>query len=221
MDDKLEKMMEVLQTLCQEIKEVKCSFTEIRNENKWFMENMREMRIENEIIKNENEGLKKEIKQIKERLERIENINRRKNIVLQGLPIKNNDHTIMKEEMENFMEEKLNIDIKIKSVKKLGNKTCLIELENENEKVKVMKNKSKLRRNKREKIFINDDMSKEERLIQGKIRKKAQEEKNKGKTVRIGFQKLVIDNEEWRWDNEREDIIIYNKDMRKNGNTKN
>ncbi|KAK9704560.1 hypothetical protein QE152_g27801 [Popillia japonica] len=48
-----------------------------------------------------------------------------------------------------------------------------------------MKNKSKLKEYTEEKVYINDDMTKEEREIQEKIRiRKAKEERMKGKTRR-------------------------------------
>ncbi|KAK9722634.1 hypothetical protein QE152_g19581 [Popillia japonica] len=62
-----------------------------------------------------------------------------------------------------------------------------------------------------QKIYINDDMTKEERGIQEKIRRKAKEERMKGKTVKIGFQKLIVEGERWRWNKEEEN---WNKDAR-------
>ncbi|KAF5294672.1 hypothetical protein FQA39_LY02804 [Lamprigera yunnana] len=47
-----------------------------------------------------------------------------------------------------------------------------------------------------EKIFINDEMTKDDREIQTKIRKEAADAKNERKKVKIGFQKLIVD-EEW------------------------
>ncbi|KAI4465408.1 atp synthase mitochondrial f1 complex assembly factor 2/atp12 protein mitochondrial precursor [Holotrichia oblita] len=59
--------------------------------------------------------------------------------------------------------------------------------------MEVMKNKSKLRNKLDNKVFINDDLTREERDIQRIIRQKAKEEKSKGKQVKIGYAKLVIE----------------------------
>lgn len=66
-----------------------------------------------------------------------------------------------------------------------------------------MKTKNKLSKLQNLKVFINEDMSKEERVIQGKIRKKAKEENASGKNVKLGFQKLIINNEKWTWNIEK------------------
>lgn len=47
-----------------------------------------------------------------------------------------------------------------------------------------MKNKSKLRELKDKKLYINDDMLKENREAQKKIRRIAQQERSKWKTVK-------------------------------------
>ncbi|KAK9679278.1 hypothetical protein QE152_g40149 [Popillia japonica] len=62
-----------------------------------------------------------------------------------------------------------------------------------------MQNKAKLREYREGRIYINDDMTKEEREIQGRIRRKAKEERTKGKKVKIRFQKLIVEGEQWSW----------------------
>ncbi|KAK9745155.1 hypothetical protein QE152_g7164 [Popillia japonica] len=123
---------------------------------------------------------------------------------MQGLKIDARDQDELKVRVESAIEKSLGIQIKTKAVKKLGPKTYLIELTSIDDKIKIMKNKSKLKEYTEEKVYINDDMTKEEREIQEKIRRKAKEERRKGKTVKIGFQKLVVEGEQWRWSREKE-----------------
>jgi hypothetical protein len=47
-------------------------------------------------------------------------------------------------------------------------------------------------------------MSKIEREIQKKIRIRAKEERAEGSRVKIGFQKLTVNEKEWKWDIERQ-----------------
>jgi hypothetical protein len=78
----------------------------------------------------------------------------------------------------------------VKNATKIGDKTCLIQLENTTDKIAIMKNKRNL---KDEKIYINEDWSRWEREIQTTIRTIAKEEEMKGSSRRA-------DNEEWKWD---------------------
>ncbi|KAK9730950.1 hypothetical protein QE152_g14100 [Popillia japonica] len=64
---------------------------------------------------------------------------------------------------------------------------------------KIMKNKIKLRNIQGNKIFINNDQTKQEREIDAQIRVRAGTERSKGRRVRNGYQKLFIDEEEWKW----------------------
>ncbi|XP_050507916.1 uncharacterized protein DDB_G0287625-like [Diabrotica virgifera virgifera] len=121
---------------------------------------------------------------INNRLDKLENKERRNNILIQGLNIKTDEHSILKEEMKTFLDNELGVQVTVAHAKKLGSKTCLIKLSNESEKYNVMKNKIKLRGYRQGKIYINEDMSKKERDIQGQIRIKAKEERSKGKKVK-------------------------------------
>lgn len=62
-----------------------------------------------------------------------------------------------------------------------------------------MRNKKKLRNIRGEKIYINNDQTKQERDIDKQIRKRAEEEKKQGKSVKSRYQKLIIDDKEWKW----------------------
>ena len=52
-----------------------------------------------------------------------------------------------------------------------------------------MKNKSKLHGEDR---FIDNDMTKTEREIQKALRSRAKEEREKGNTAKVGYQKILI-----------------------------
>ncbi|KAK9674938.1 hypothetical protein QE152_g40755 [Popillia japonica] len=104
--------------------------------------------------------------------------------------------------MKKFMEEEIGIKPTVKTARRLGKRTCMVELGSEDEKLVVMQNKSKLRNRPGNKVFIEDDLTREERII----RQRAKEEKNKGKQVKIGLLKLVVDGQIWKW-NSRETIL--------------
>lgn len=82
----------------------------------------------------------------------------------------------------------------------------LIELADMEDKKIIMENKSKLRQVKDRSVFINNDLSMGEREIQKQINRKMKEEREKGKTVRRGFNKLTIEGEVWRWNKDIKEI---------------
>lgn len=131
------------------------------------------------------------------------------------------DPHILKVDMEKLMKEHMELEINLKDAKKLGPRTCLITMNSVEDKIKVMKNKSKLRTCQK-RIYINDDMTKEERKVQEKVRIRAREEKAKGRRVKLGFQKVKIDDEQWIWSKEEKELVKKMERPRTNDtNTKN
>lgn len=66
-----------------------------------------------------------------------------------------------------------------------------------------MKKKSKLRgRN----IFIDHDMTEEKREVQRKMRERTRGETEKGKRVKIGYRKIIIERKVYIWNEEEEEI---------------
>jgi hypothetical protein len=66
-----------------------------------------------------------------------------------------------------------------------------------------MLNKSKLKEKKDERMYIDDDLTKEERETQKKL---AREESDRGKRVKIGYRKIQINGEWFRWDESEEKL---------------
>ncbi|KAK9707675.1 hypothetical protein QE152_g27719 [Popillia japonica] len=81
-------------------------------------------------------------------------------------------------------------------------------MESAADKSKVMQNKSKLKGREGDKVFINDDLSKQDRDIQKIIRARAQQERKDGKRIKIGFRKLYLGDEEWTWDKNEQKLIL-------------
>lgn len=196
-EDKLEKVIYMIQNLTVELKEM-------REEQKEYREELRELREENKQIKQENAELTQKLHEVEKKVDNLEKAKRRNNVVLQGIEMSTNDQNALKVEIEDFIQKVLNVNKEIKGARKLGNRIYLIEMKNSSDKEEIMKNKNKLKELKNIKVFINDDMSKTEREIQGKIRKKAKEELANGNNVRTGFQKIIINDEEWVWNKNTE-----------------
>jgi hypothetical protein len=58
-----------------------------------------------------------------------------------------------------------------------------------------MLNKSKLKERKDDRMYTADDLTKEERETQKKLRELAREERDRGKRVKIGYRKIQINGE--------------------------
>ena len=71
-----------------------------------------------------------------------------------------------------------------------------VELRCLEDKIAIMKNKNKLQGTD---IYIDDDLTKQEREIQRTLRMRAREEREKGNEARVGYQKLMINNNWVNW----------------------
>jgi hypothetical protein len=74
---------------------------------------------------------------------------------------------------------------------------------------KVMKQKGKQREKKKtEKIFIDNDLTKQEREMQTKLRTIAKEEKREGKEAKVGYRKTTIEEVQRKWSEGRGRVEI-------------
>lgn len=88
--------------------------------------------------------------------------------------------------MKGWIKEKLKIKVKVKG-NKISNRVIIVQLENKEVKKEVMKNKNRL---KGEKIFIEHDLTLEERR-QEEITRWVKRKK-KGKNYKVGYGKIKI-----------------------------
>jgi len=152
--------------------------------------------------------IKKELEKVKNKVEWFERDKRKNNIVMSWLKFDTNNTEALKMTMCNFINTHLGVTVEIKETRKLGEKTCLIELENEQEKVKIMENKGKLKNFKEEKIYINNDLMKQDRVKQ--IRKRVKEAIENRKQVKVGYSKITIDENEWIWNKNKGKLELTN-----------
>lgn len=199
-EDKIDRILEALGSLTQEVKE-------LRKEQKEYREEVKELRRENGSLREENTRLKSKIEGVEEKIEKMERDGRRNNMVIQGIKVNTDNQNLLKEMVEDFMENTLRVKISVRNARRINDHICLVELNNATDKEKVMKSKSKLKEMRDSKIFINDDMSKLEREIQAKVRNKAKEERSNGNRVKIGFQKVIVNDQVWKWNKEKEEWI--------------
>lgn len=200
-----------MQGVKSEIQDIKSDTKGMRREQREFRDEMKILKMENEKlvaehkkIKKENEEIRKELSNIKRDMNWLEKQKRGKNVVITGLQMDHTEENALAETLNKVIEKHLEIKVQIKEAHKLGPNICLIELDNIQDKNRIMQNKQKLNKLKDERIFINHDLTKVERYMQKQIRARAHEERQKGKTAQIGFSKVIIEGQEWRWNKDRE-----------------
>ncbi|KAK9716925.1 hypothetical protein QE152_g24455 [Popillia japonica] len=88
----------------------------------------------------------------------------------------------------------------IKAAHRLGPKTIVVALGSEDEKLEVMHNKSKLRNRPGNKVFIEDDLTKEEREIASKSGKHHTHSKKLKKTIMDGPTRMTRQPKEGQYE---------------------
>lgn len=138
----------------------------------------------------ERESMEKRIEEIEKREELRSRAEIKNNIVIKGY-VANSAN--LNQELSALLEDKLKVAVNVLKVHEIktakGGNLFIAKLANFAEKLKVMNNKSKL---KGEDLYISNDRTIGERDIQRQLYKMADEERNLGKEVKVGFKKITV-----------------------------
>jgi hypothetical protein len=97
--------------------------------------------------------------------------------------------------VEEWLEREIGVKVNVKEAFKINkDKMMLAKIESWEQK-NIMLSKSKLKEKKGERMYIDDDLTKEERETQKKLRELAREERDRGKRVKIGYRKIQINGD--------------------------
>lgn len=203
-EDKLDMILNSIQEMKLDLKQ---EIHQIREDQRKYVQEIEKLKIGNEKLKKENREIREELREIKLSVEGMDKDRRKNNVVINGLKINTENTTTLKKEMEDFIEQKIGVTIQVEKIHKLGEKTCLVGMKNERDKEQVMKNKHKLKDNRDAAIYINDDMTKQEREIQRQLRNFEREERRKGRQVRKRYNRVTVEGEDWKWDNAEQKMI--------------
>ncbi|XP_024882915.1 uncharacterized protein PF11_0207-like [Temnothorax curvispinosus] len=143
------------------------------------------------------------VRRLKRIMDKREKKERRNNITIRGL---RKGKSSLKEEAKEFLEKKFGIKKNVKGVQVVSRKVkevIIVEMEDWEGKETIMKRKRKLFGGN---IFINHDLTKEERDVQRLLRERSRKERVKGKKVKVGYRKMYIENEMYVWNEEAEEI---------------
>lgn len=181
-----EKLIDMMKELMRDVKEMKADQKEIQGE-------LRALRNENNKLKQENENMKKQMSDMEMRMYRIEKTAARNNVVISGLKLTTEDKHDMEMEIKNFMKSSMQVEVSIRDVIKMGQAIYKSE------------NKKKLRQLK-ERVYINNELTKSEQTIQKKLKQIGDKERRDGKRAKIGYQKITIEGIDYKWDKEKETL---------------
>lgn len=141
---------------------------------------------------------KREIDKLKKFMVEKEKEERRNNNVIKGWEI---GEMITNEKAKEFIKKELDVEVRVKRSRMSG-RIIVVSLEGAEMKRETMINKKRL---KGKSIFIENDLTWEERKIQERINRWAKEEKEKGRAVKIGFARVMIDEIWKKWEEMEEE----------------
>ena len=84
----------------------------------------------------------------------------------------------------------------------------IVKCETFEHKLQIMKAKNMVRGSQ---CFIEDDLTREERKTRAILRNGGRKETVKGKGVKVGYKKLIIDSEIWDWKGEENGLVRRQK----------
>lgn len=218
-----EKEMEVkemFERLLEEISQIKSNHGEMKREIEEVRKELEEVRKEKaslraevvelkELIKGKENTWNKEkdqligkVNEMEEKMEKMEKNERKKNIVITGLIGEGMNQEVR---LQSWIEKELGVIVGVEEMYEVNGK-LIAKIKTWEEKRKIMLNKSKLRSKMGSKVFIDDDLTVKERVIQKKIRVIANAERNKGNEVKVGYKKLRINGKLWMWKNDLDGI---------------
>lgn len=121
---------------------------------------------------------------------------RKKSIVIRGVRTSGRG---VKDEIKNLIKETMGLSVYIKKVRPIGG-GLVVELESMENKREIMKNKKWL---KGWDIWIDDDLTEREKEIQSWLERLVEEERKRGIEARIGYQRVQVKGEWYRWEEKR------------------
>lgn len=172
------------------------------------LEKLENKKEQNETNSEKQSNINELLKNMESKIEHLEKEKRKNNIIIIGIEM-GKDNSPLNKHIEEFIVKKLKIQINIISAGIINQQKNMIiaTVATWEEKKEIMKNKAKL---KEERIYINNDLTIEERNIQKNLVRISKEQKELGKNVKIGYQKLIIEGKTYVWEDAKNGIFPKN-----------
>jgi hypothetical protein len=143
---------------------------------------------------------------IEEKMEQREKKERKNNVIITGIGAISVN---IERGVEEWLEREIGVKVNVKEAFKINkDKIMLAKIESWEQKKNILLSKGKLKEKKGERMYIlvDDDLTKEERETQKKLRELARAERDRGKRVKIGYRKIQINGDWFRWDKRQEKL---------------
>ncbi|XP_068912395.1 uncharacterized protein [Tenebrio molitor] len=182
----IREMREEIKTLRKELAAVREENGELRKELATVREEMRGREEKGQL---EKADWMKRMEMIEEKTEQREKKERKNNVIITGIGAISGN---VERGVEEWLEREIGVKVNVKEAFKINkDKMMLAKIENWEQKKNIM---------------LNDDLTKEERETQKKLRELAREERDRGKRVKIGYRKIQINGDWFRWDKRQEKL---------------
>lgn len=193
----------MMERVLQQMKEIATSLEEFKEDMKQYMK-MEVEKIRTEFKKRDEERtaemdqLRREVAELKWREETRERREKKQNVVIWGARGQGGDAKqvaigVFRQINEGFEVERVK---KASFIGKEENRGIVVELENFEEKRKLMRGKNKLKGGN---IYLDDDLTRNEREMQRNIREWAKRMRAGGKRVNVGYGRGFVDEKEYVW----------------------
>ncbi|XP_036147203.1 histone-lysine N-methyltransferase, H3 lysine-79 specific-like [Monomorium pharaonis] len=204
MEEQGRKMREEINALKKEINDFK------EREYRWERER-KELVVVQEELKRKIEKIEvggdnavgKKVREIERRLEMKEREDRRKNLLIKGVEVKEGNR---KEAVEKVFRE-IGAEVTVKGVRRIGEgskkgrEMIWVKLESEEQRKEVWSKKKTLK-GREERIL--EDWTWKERKMRWRLEKIAKVEEERGNRVWLGYGRIRIGDYWWKWDEEEE-----------------
>lgn len=198
-------IIEMRQELRESFKENKSEILKLRDEMK---------KREKEWME-ERQKLWEKIENMEIKMETQEKEKKKNNIVIRGLEVRAEEN--LENKVEEFLSKEVKVNVKLIEAYKIGRhegkQPIIAKVQSWKQKADVMSNKRNL---KGKKIYIDNDLTVKEMIIQKKIREVANEEVKMGSKVRIGYQKVIINNKLYEWNAKADKLCFKHEQATKN-----
>ncbi|KAJ8671451.1 hypothetical protein QAD02_002710 [Eretmocerus hayati] len=197
-DEKLQLILEKLSEQTREIQDLNKRMSEYKD---LVRDTVTEIVASKEAEWNEERAaLIRRVEYLEQREEAKMRQEKRNNIIIRGLQLETHNS---QREVESFLNENLQLSIKVAEAVPIqvsrGKNLIVAKISSMEEKISIMQNKRRLQDSS---IPIASDRTKKERDTQRQIHSIAEELKNEGKTVTVGYRKVIVDGVTMVWNDD-------------------
>lgn len=145
---------------------------------------------------------------LEQRLDRLENAERRRNLIMSNYVASESSGRKLATEIEGLFKEKAKEIVKVESVSRFrtdNGDRFIIRLRDLEDKFQLLRKKKDMvvvRDGKNVPIYIDEDLSREDRLVQKKAREECKPLREMGKEAKVGHRRIYVDGKERRWNND-------------------